>query len=74
MGEDCGLGVTEEEEGEAGLLLLDSSLWELVEAASLVEESMEEMLCFPTLLFDEVEVPRMSAEPFPLDSPFCFVV
>lgn len=77
MGENCGLGVTEGEEGESGLLLLDrlSSLWELVETGGLVEESTEEeLLCFPTLIFDEVEVPRMSAEPFPLESPFCFVV
>lgn len=80
MGEDCGLGVTEGEEGESGLLLLErlSSLWELVETGGLVEESVEEteeeLLCFPTLIFEEVEVPRMSAEPFPFDSPFCFVV
>lgn len=49
-----------------------------MEAGGLVEESMEEaeeeVLCFPALLFDAVEVPRMSPEPFPLDSPFCFVV
>lgn len=80
MGEGCGLGVTEGEEGESGRLLLDrlSSLWELVETGGLVEESTEEaeeeLLCFPTLIFDEMEVPRLSAEPFPFDSPFCFVV
>ena len=80
MGEDCGLGVTEGEEGDSGLPLLDkpSSLWEMVEIAALVEESMEEtgeeLLCFPALIFDEMEVPWMSAEPFPLSSTFCFAV
>lgn len=57
--------------------LLDSSLWELEETRGLVEESTEEteeLLCFPTLTFDEVEVPMMSAEPFPFDIPFCFAV
>lgn len=80
MGEDCGLGVTEGEEGESGLLLLDRlrSLWELVETGGLVEESVEEteeeLLCFPALSLDEAEVPRTSAEPFPFDSPFCLAV
>lgn len=80
MGKDCGLGVTKEEKGESGLLLLDmlSSLWELVKAVSLAEESMketeEELLCFPTCFFCEVEVPQMSTEPFPLDSLFFFAV
>lgn len=79
MGESCGLGVTEGE-GESGLLLLArlNSLWELGETGGLGEESTEntkeELLCFPTLFFDEVEGPKMSAKPFPLDSPFCFVV
>lgn len=79
MGEDCGLGVTEGEEGESGLLLLDrlSSLWVLVETGGLgdwsAEETEEELLCFPALIFDEVEVLSMSVEPLPFDSPFCFV-
>lgn len=79
MGGGCGLGVSEGEEGESGLLLLDRlrSLWELVETGGLVKESMEEteegLPCFPVLIFDELEVPRMSAEPFPFDIPFCFV-
>ncbi|TNN72949.1 hypothetical protein EYF80_016878 [Liparis tanakae] len=36
VGRDCGLGVTKEEKGESGLLLLDmpSSWWELVKAQS----------------------------------------
>lgn len=64
--------MTEGEEEDTG------SLWELVETGGLVEESVdeteEELLCFPPLILDEAEVPRMSAEPFPFDSPFCFVV
>lgn len=75
MGEDCGLGVTEGEEGESGLLLLDSSLWELVDTEDLVAEDMEEELqCFPTLIFEEEGVPRMAAQHFPFDSPFCLAV
>lgn len=69
--------MTEGEEGESGLLLLvrPSSLWELVETEGLAEESTEEeLLCFPDLILDEVELPRTSAEPFPFDIPFCFVV
>lgn len=49
-----------------------------METGGLVEESMEEVevevLCFPTLTLDEVGVPRMLEEPFPLDRPFCLVV
>ncbi len=37
-----------------------------------MEETEEELPCFPALIFDEVEVPRTSAEPLPFDSPFCF--
>lgn len=39
-----------------------------------MEDTDEELLCFPPLIFDEVEVLKMSTEPFPLDSPLCFVV
>lgn len=80
MGMDCCLGVTEEEEGESTVLLLDrpNSSWEVGKAGSLAEESMEEteeeLLCFPTLFFCEIELQRISTEPFPLDSPFCFAV
>lgn len=79
-GEDCGLGVSEGKEGESGLLLLDwlSSFWELLEAGGLVRKSAEETevepLGFLSLIFEEAEVLRRSAEPFPLDNPFCFDV
>lgn len=65
-------------EGESGLLLAETSLWELVETGGLVEDSMEEteeeeeLLCFPALFLDAVEEPRMLAEPFPFGNPFCF--
>ena len=49
-----------------------------METGGLVDESMgeteEELLCFPTLIFEEGVLPRLSAEPFPFDSPFCFFV
>lgn len=63
-------------EGESGLLLVETSLWELVETGGLVEDSVEEteeeLLCFPALFLDAVEEPRMLAEPFPFGNPFCF--
>lgn len=78
QGVNCGLELTvlHEREGESGLFI--SSFWELVESEGLVGESTEdteeELLCIPHLLFEEVDVLRILTEPFPLDSPFCFVV
>lgn len=52
-------------------------MWEIEEMGGFVEESVQEteqeLLFFPTLFFVEV-VPRMLAQLFPFDIPFCFAV
>lgn len=75
VGGDCGLGVTEGEEGQSALFFCESSLWELGGLADKsIDETEEEVPCFPTLTLEGGVPPRLSAEPFPFDSPFCFLV
>lgn len=57
--------------GESVLLLLKSSFWEI---EGPVEESVEEVLCFPALFFNKAGGLRVFAAFFSINALFCFAV